>query len=106
MILESLETLELIPGEAYMDIETPECDKILANQPKTQVLSDFVDWLNSNKYAICTLETRPECYPIKQWEPIRASYEQLFAEYIGIDLKKAEEERRAILDFIRKQHDS
>ena len=80
--------------------ECPECDKIVALQDKTQILSEFVDWLGVNGYAICSLEETPG-YPKEQWVSLRKSFEQLFADYCEIDLAKAEQERRALLEAIR-----
>ena len=54
--------------------ECPECDKMIATQEKSQTLSEFVDWLGANGYAICTLEETPG-YPKEQWISIRKSYE-------------------------------
>lgn len=82
-------------------MDSPECDKMVANQDKSLILSDFVDWLNQNGYAICTLEETPG-YPKEQWISIRKSYEELFADYFGIDLKKVEQERRTILENLRR----
>lgn len=80
--------------------ECPECDKVIAFQDKSTVLSDFVDWLSSNDYTICTVEETPG-YPKEQHIPIRKSYEQLFADYFGIDLKKTEQEKQAVLRAIK-----
>lgn len=89
-----------------MDIkmEAPECDKMIAIQDKSMILSNFVDWLGSSGYAICTFEETPG-YPKEQWISIRKSYEKLFAEYFGIDLKKVEQEKRAVLESLRNQND-
>ncbi len=78
----------------------PECDKIVTTQDESQILSNFVDWLNSKGYAICTIEETPG-YPKEQHIPLRKTYEQLFADYFEIDLNKCEQERRALLEAIR-----
>ena len=87
--------------------ETPECDKIVEVKETTSTLTDFVDWLNSKGYKICQMEVY-EGYPEDRDEdtydkltPITVSYEQLFADYLNIDLNKAEQERHAILEYIR-----
>lgn len=81
--------------------ECPECDKMIAVQDKSLILSDFVDWLNSNGYAICTLEETPG-YPKEQWVSLRKSFEQLFADYFGVGLEKVEQEKIAVIKAIRK----
>ncbi len=78
----------------------PECDKMIAVKDKSEILSGFVDWLSENGYAICTLEI-VEGFPRDQWISIRKSFEVLFAEYFGIDLHKAEQEKQALLKAIR-----
>ena len=85
------------------ELKCPECDKLIVVEAKSRILSDFVDWLGSNDYAICTCEETPG-YPKEQWIPIRKSYEQLFADYFGIDLKAVEEERRSLLVHWRGCH--
>ena len=80
--------------------ECPECDKIIAHQDESRTLSDFVDWLNANGYAICEL-VETGGYPNKQWVSIKKSFEHLFAEYYVIDLNKCEQERRALLEARR-----
>jgi hypothetical protein len=81
-------------------IKTPECDKIIAHKIENQTLSAFVDWLNENGYAICSLEYT-DGFPKEQYPPIHKDYEHLFAEYFNIDLNICEQERRAILEAIR-----
>jgi len=80
--------------------ECPECDKMLKHKTESMTLTNFVDWLNENGYAICTLE-ETNGYPKEQWITIQRNYEQLFAEYFKIDLNKVEIERRALLAAIR-----
>ena len=82
----------------------PECEKMAAVQEKSRELTNFVDWLRDDQgYAICEEKTYDDTYPKEQWYPLRKSFEQLFADYFGIDLKKVEEERRALLEEIRRK---
>lgn len=80
--------------------ECPECERLVANESESSILTDFVDWLNSNGYVICTLEDT-QGYPREQFISLRKTYEQLFADYFEIDLKKVEQERRALLASLR-----
>ena len=83
-----------------MDKERTECDKLLDVKEESMTLSSFVEWLNSKNIAICTVE-KTDGYPREQWLPIRKSYEELFADYFEIDLKKLEQEKQEILRNIR-----
>jgi len=80
-----------------MSNEHPELDKMMAIKDKSQVLGEFLDWLDSEtEYCIATRCRDMDCL-------VRAhvSIEQLLADFFGIDLNKVEEEKRAILDGLR-----
>lgn len=70
---------------------TPELDKMLAVNDKSQVIGEFLDWLRNDRDIIFAKYHKDELYPEY------SSIEKLLAEFFGIDLKKIEEERRAIL---------
>ncbi|KKM04767.1 hypothetical protein LCGC14_1761010 [marine sediment metagenome] len=82
--------------------KTPNCDKMLAVKDKSQVLTEFVDWLNHKEKG----------YHICQWfdETLEyasyGGYSKLFAEFFGIDYDEMEREKQAILTFIRAQQDT
>ena len=78
----------------------PECEKIAAVQEKSRELTNFVDWLREHGYSICEEVTYGDQ---EEWVTTRRPFEQLFADYFGIDLKKVEEERRALLEEIRRK---
>jgi hypothetical protein len=76
----------------------PECDKIVANHEKSQVIGEFLDWLEEwhpteAEKVLARMKGRREYF---------SSKEKLLAEYFGIDLNKVEVERRALLESIRK----
>lgn len=84
-----------------------ELEKMRLAQKSSRVLTDFLDWLSENGYAICRWQDyvrhsdelgdyTPSC-----WHPKRNSHEQLLADFFNIDMKKIEEERRALLESIR-----
>ena len=103
--------------------ECPECEKQLKISDDSQKLGEFLEWLQSNNYEICKWqdgitdatkiadafaianggedpdpdEERPE----QGYFPIRMPIEKILAVYFKIDLKKVEEERRALLQSLR-----
>jgi hypothetical protein len=75
-------------------VATPELDKMLVVKKKSQAIGEFIEYLISNEMWV------------GEWVenigyPVRKSTEQLLADYFGIDLVKAESERRAILAALR-----
>ena len=84
-------------------IETPECDKALKHRDESLFLSNFVDWLEENGYAVCTLEATPG-YPSDQWIPHRKPFGEIFADYYGIDSNAMEKEKLAILQALRENN--
>ena len=82
------------------EISTPELNKIKKNQFESQTIGEFLDWLQNEKGIILCVYDKDvsEHHPY----PIRESIEQLLAKYFRIDLQKAEKERVAILDNLRK----
>lgn len=69
-------------------IATPELDKMLEVKPQSQVIGEFLDWLQNTKhYSICELIDEDDRYV-----SIMKSIEQLLAEYFGIDLNEVERE--------------
>lgn len=110
----------------------PEHEKMKAVKDRSQVVGDFIEWIKSEYNTdfavwktsswICDIhgeitenrvgrqELCPDCSPDDHkvfWRPegyypIRKSTEQLLAEFFEIDLRKVEDEKRAMLDAIRK----
>ena len=80
--------------------ETPELNKMAAVQRSTKTINGFLDWLQEEGIQLCTtkgLDGQEHDYPREDGR----SREKLLADYLGIDLKKVEEERRALLDSLR-----
>lgn len=75
----------------------PECEKLREVHSQSQVIGQFLDWLQHEKRI--SLAEYDE-YDRLQWAAKKN--EDLLAEFFDIDLKKVEEERRAILDELRK----
>jgi hypothetical protein len=108
-----------------VNVPTPELDKMLAAKPESQPQGSLLEWLTERGYVICRLTT-PYCSacehapwidPVEpcptceaspchriggdEYTPDSRSIEQLLAEYHGVDLVKAEEERMAVLEAVR-----
>lgn len=76
-------------------IPIPEHNKMVMVKHESQIVGDFLEWLDQQGMTICNLVEDYYC-------PVRLSREQLLAKYFGIDLDKIEQENRAILDYARK----
>lgn len=86
-----------------MEIPTPECDRMVAVAPFSQMIGDFLDWLGETGITLCDSDDsyRTSLGPEERFMPHYESYELLLARYFQIDLQKVEEERRAILAAIQ-----
>ena len=94
----------------------PECDKIVAAHDKSQVIGEFLDWLKSRGIRLGQWKPTPSELVLNRMTGKRipaddeetfveyfTSKEKILAEFFGIDLNKVEEERRAMLESIRKK---
>lgn len=81
----------------------PECDKLVSNAQESHKIGDFLDWLIDDKgYAICEEAHDSQAMPEYEYFPIRQGFEALLADYFGVDMKKVERERRAILKYVQR----
>ena len=83
-------------------MEYPECEKMRKVKDQSQVIGEFLDWLHGEK-NILFAEQRGEP-PFDRILPVLFNTEELLAEFFNIDLKKVEQEKRAMLDEIRKKN--
>lgn len=82
----------------------PECDKLLAVKDKSQPIGEFLDWLRNEKgIEFCRWMEAEDIEP-EGYYPDYTRTEELLAEYFEVDLKKVEEERRAMLDDLRERN--
>lgn len=86
-----------IGGGWKEDMETEECDKIAKHQKESRVITDFLDWVLDEKEYLFAAYHEDKLYAE------HGDVEELLAEYFKIDLVKAEQERMAILESLRKQ---
>jgi hypothetical protein len=77
----------------------PECEKLSAIKDQSQIVGEFLDWLQNEKNVVL-------CDPTESWDhpyvPISKGSNRLLAEYFKIDLDKIEEEKLAMLEEFRK----
>jgi hypothetical protein len=81
---------------------TPECDKIGAIQERSQPMGEFIDWLLHGDYHICTMEEGLDGAVV--FRPVYKNVTQWLAEMFDIDLDKVDEEKRAVLQYVRMQN--
>lgn len=83
----------------------PECEKMTNVRPQSDIVGEFLDWMSNKKeYNICEYhEDGPG--EAGGYYPINSNIEELLADFFEIDLKKIEEERRQMLDDIRRKND-
>lgn len=79
----------------------PEHDKLLAVKDQTQAIGEFIEWVRAAHGAELMVYFEGDH---EGWYSIfaRRSLEKLLAEWSGIDLKKIDEEKRAMLEVLRK----
>lgn len=77
----------------------PECEKLKDLAPKRDTILEFLEWLGENDMEIRSTLS----FPDDEWEkqPCRLTPEQLSHLFLGIDDKKLEQERQAMLDSMR-----
>jgi hypothetical protein len=104
---------------------TPELDKMKSVKDKSQVIGEFVDIFLAEKgiqlgkphehnSSCCGWDEEENRYNPTggnrcawfngQWEECRTSIEKLLAEFFEINLDKCEQERLAVLDYVRQNH--
>ena len=85
-----------VPVEGLKAPETM-LDKVADCHEESQIVSNFVDWMLDEKgLGICEYAGGDN-----GWIPVNKTGETLRNEYFGIDAKKLEKERQALLDSIR-----
>lgn len=110
--------------------KTPELNKLKLIKDKSQTVGNFIEWLYSNGLEICSMHKHDEeCYRShnckrdlckrnskakctadsvldcglldEQWIVRHKSIESLLGAFFNIDINKVENEKQAILEYIR-----
>ena len=92
----------------------PEHEKLKALEGKNDAVAGFLEWMAENEYVIARHhEHNRDCrksgefvcgYNQDDLYPVRRNIESLMAEYFKISLTKLEDEKRAMLDEIRRNN--
>ena len=90
------------PAEGPLPPQYPEHDKMTALRSKIDVVTEFLEWAEAQGYLIGKHAEEPfgDCYAI-----IPAGIERLLADHFKIDLKKIEQEKRDMLDELRRMNE-
>lgn len=79
---------------------TPELDKMREVQAESQAIGEFLDFLSNNGIFLAKHMPR-EGWSYDPLVALPTSNEEILAHHFEIDLKKVEQERRALLNALR-----
>lgn len=77
-------------------IATPTLDKLREVREQSQIIGEFLDYMSQRGYEMCELVG-------DDYMPTRKTIEGMLALFFEIDLVKAEDERRALLEQVRQK---
>ena len=84
----------------------PECEKLSAVAEKSNIIGEFLDWMIENTdYRLCAYYNEPERYENGYLSTSHRERENLLAEYFNIDIYLVEQERRALLEWLRQEQE-
>ena len=93
------------PERAVEPIATPQLDKMLAVRDRSQVIGEFLEWLEGQRYTIGKVHHgrnwAGEIVPGHFVTIEVSSIERLLADFFGIDLDAVEGEKQAVLAALR-----
>ena len=81
--------------------ETPECDNLAALMGNVDAITEFFEWAGEHGYQLGQFAP-VDGYRDEQFMPVGRSTHELALESLGLDVKKLETERRALLDYQRR----
>ena len=75
-----------------------EHEKLEKINDQSQIIGEFLEWLNYEKgYCLCE-----NLGKLEHWHPVSENHEKLLSQYFNIDLNKLEQEKRQMLEKLRK----
>ncbi len=94
-------------------LKYPTLERMKEVNPFSQEIGSFLEWLSNEKgismakdFVEEKIDSYGKPYKTSQIMYITVNYEKMLAEYFGIDLAKAEQERVAILEEVRKANNT
>ncbi len=99
--------------ELGMVTDYPEHDKLHAVNERSQAVGEFLGWL-SERFVICEWVDQDQADELclvcgsdaSGFHPAGKTIEEWLTEHFKIDQAKLEEEKRAMLDIVRKAYDA
>jgi len=85
--------------------ETPECDKLSKVADESQRIGEFLDWCSERGWHLAEYVSYTDLRD-ERLVPLRTGIQEVLARHFGIDLNKVDQEKRALLEWIRSQHDN
>ena len=82
---------------------TPELDKMLAVKEKSAIIGAFLDHLQEGEVYLCQMQDDDDGAQV--FREVNLTIEQILANYFGIDLDKAEQERVDLLEWVRESQE-
>lgn len=83
----------------------PEHEKLKLVQEHSNIIGQFLDWLSYERgYKICECCEGADARNDDSYYPVNSTTEKILADYYGINLDKLENEKRQMLDLLRKQN--
>jgi hypothetical protein len=79
--------------------EYPEHEKLAKVRDKSQAIGEFLEWASEKGWHLAYYPEDPNYDAEMRW--VRETVHQILAKYFGIDLKRLEDEKRAMLEWIR-----
>lgn len=81
---------------------TPELDKMAAAIPAARVVGEFYDWLATEGIVLCSyVAPSAENGHEGSYYPVHIPAEELLRRWKGIDSDKIEQERQALMEYLR-----
>lgn len=81
------------------------CEKLNSVGDERRTLNEFLEWLETEQgIALCNREQTDSGFAKHgYYEPIRKKHEELVFEFLEIDPKKLEDERRAMVEDLQEK---
>jgi len=85
---------------------TPQLDRIHAVKEQSQTIGRFLEWLGERDtpLELCQLSEGRGRNDDPLYAPVGIPIETLLAEYFDVDLQKADDERRSLLEWQAKKN--